>query len=229
MSQLNHCKSNEFEIQQKSYISYKEVDNKIEGIDSPKQCNLFGYNPNSCKDKEKYLQKVNSLNKLHSKLRKEKDNQMNNVEMKDILYKFNKSTYNRNALSTKKECNNLIKEKKFQNEFKSLINNDFSNLSTRNKLVKKTELISRNKESELILNLKKLSSKSTHQVLTSDRKTNFDSVYNNTQNNYFKDLFSNKFLSQNEKEISNYMKTTTHNSNNSLKEVTFSFNNNSKV
>ena len=123
----------------------------------------------------------------------------------------------------------MIKEKKFQNEFKSLINNDFSNLSTRNKLVKKTELISRNKESELILNLKKLSSKSTHQVLTSDRKTNFDSVYNNTQNNYFKDLFSNKFLSQNEKEISNYMKTTTHNSNNSLKEVTFSFNNNSNL
>ena len=55
----------------------------------PKQIYYFGYNPNNKGRNEKYFERMESLNKLNSKVFS--DNEINyNNEMNDIFFKFRK-------------------------------------------------------------------------------------------------------------------------------------------
>ena len=94
------------------------------------------------------------------------------------------------------------------------------------KLAQEKEQISRNKTSSLNLNLKAISHNINNYTITTDRNTYFDSNKSNAiiinKNNYFKDLFSNQYLNQNEKDISYFLKSTRNTNSRSKKDVSFS-------
>ena len=81
------------------------------------------------------------------------------------------------------------------------------------------------------LNLNSVSRNNHNHSITSDMKTYFDSIKNNAilkQTNYFKELYNNQYLKNNERDISNFIRTTRITNSQSNRDQTFSNSNNSK-